>query len=686
MAAESRTKRAFRIGVYIAVVVSVGLGLALAVSRPGEWLENGTFDVRTRWTAKPEQADPRIVIIDVDNASLSGLQEKLGRWPWTRRVWTETVRYVSRGNPSAILLDMVLAGPENDAVDSELASVLRSSGKVTMGFSFAATEMDREPQADPDAEYLKTQARPSGFGEPLENSEDKYEPHSPLEKLARGAAGLGSINTSADVGGVIRREPLQFFYRGLLYPSLGLRTVQIAAPSEKLLWHKREGLFDSSYVERAGKRIPLDDRGRMLLLWHGDALHSYRRLPLWQVICSIYPDQCPKEVQRYPASYFQDKIVLVGASAAGSYEARPTPFDPQAPGVMGHATTIDNLLHGDALRPAHWWVLGLCVIGMATLGGLLQYRLQSIAVGLPVALAAIVLYSGIALLMFRGAHYVLPVIAPCAALVLAHSGSTVARYVTTGRELRRTRGMLERYIAPQLVSYVMANLDNIRFGGDKRELTILISDVRNFTTMTEKSDPMELISLLDDYLAAMTEIIFKYNGIVDKFIGDGILAYWGAFTSEENHAQQAAQAALEMIERLKALNAQWAANGKGGPISIGIGINTGCVIFGNIGRGRKIEFTVIGDPVNLASRLEGLNKEFHTSIIVSESTKQRLGDTAQVRPLGGVKVKGKTIETAVFELQGWNNAPPGALAVETKREVKSPSCGTSKDQVQESNA
>jgi adenylate cyclase len=236
------------------------------------------------------------------------------------------------------------------------------------------------------------------------------------------------------------------------------------------------------------------------------------------------------------------------------------------------------------------------------------------------------------------------------------------------------------------VSYVMANLDNIRFGGDKRTLTILISDVRNFTTMTEKSDPMELISLLDDYLAAMTEIIFKYNGIVDKFIGDGILAYWGAFTPGHNHAQEAAQAALEMIERLKLLNEQWAKNGKGGPLSIGIGINTGCVIFGNIGRGKKIEFTVIGDPVNLASRLEGLNKEFHTSIIVSESTKDMLGDAARVRALGGVKVKGKTIETSVFELQGWNTAAQTATALETKQEAKSPSCKASEDQVQESNA
>jgi adenylate cyclase len=237
-------------------------------------------------------------------------------------------------------------------------------------------------------------------------------------------------------------------------------------------------------------------------------------------------------------------------------------------------------------------------------------------------------------------------------LLVSCAGAGVSRYATTGRELRQTRGVLERYVAPQLVDYVMSNLGAIQLKGDKRELTILISDVRNFTTMTEKSDPEELIALLDDYLAAMTEIIFKHNGIVDKFIGDGILAYWGAFTPEKNHAEEAALAALEMIERLKELNRQWESQGKQ-PIAIGIGINTGKVTFGNIGKGKKIEFTVIGDAVNLAARLEGLNKEFGTSIVISEETRARLGEHAETHTLGGVKVKGKTIETQVYELRGF---------------------------------
>ncbi len=211
------------------------------------------------------------------------------------------------------------------------------------------------------------------------------------------------------------------------------------------------------------------------------------------------------------------------------------------------------------------------------------------------------------------------------------------------------------------MNYVLGHLDTINLRGEKRELTIFFSDVRNFTTLTEGTDPMELIALLNEYLTAMTEIIFKYDGIVDKFIGDGILAYWGAFTPGRNHALLASQASLEMLERLRALNESWKAQGRK-QLDIGIGLNSGEVIFGNVGSGRKIEFTVIGDPVNLASRLEGLNKEFKTSIIISEFTLALLGERARARALGGVKVKGKTVETAVFELQGLN--PDGAGAAE----------------------
>jgi len=668
MDANPQTLRAFRQGVYLVVVLATVLGLTLQFTRAGEWLENGAFDARARWTALPAKADSRIIIIDIDNASFDELQEKLGRWPWPRQVWTEIVRYVSKGQPSAIVFDAAFSGEQKEtpAMDDEFARVLQSSGKTVLGFSFLSTEVTgKDPSSFRDTtEFAAPGAR---LGSQLKAGE--WTPNLPLDKLAHASAGLGSINSTPDEGGLIRREPVYFIYQGSAYPTLGAKAVEVATPSYREGWTIHANIFNGRSLVRGSISIPVDAEGRVLMLWRGHAnkednkrkIETYKRIPLWEVICSIYFEQCPNAEHRYPADYFRGKIVLVGASAAGSYEPRPTPMDRQPPGFFAHATLMDNLLNGEAMREAPSWQAFLLILFMAALGGLAQWYQSSFRFGVLLFFGSMALFLVANVVLFGASHFVLPLVAPCITLAASYSGGSTARYVTTGRELRQTRGVLERYVAPQLVKYVMSNIESVQLSGDKRELTILISDVRNFTTMTEKSDPMELIALLDDYLAAMTEIIFKYNGIVDKFIGDGILAYWGAFTPDHNHAKEAARAALEMIEKVKELNTHWATQGKG-PIAIGIGVNTGTVIFGNIGRGKKIEFTVIGDPVNLAARLESLNKEFHTSIIVSEATRCRLGDEARVRGLGGVKVKGKTIETAVYELEGWGQAPTQAAA------------------------
>ncbi len=671
MEANPQTQRAFRKGVYLAVFFSAVVGMALQFSWPGEWLENGAFDRRARWTARPEKADPRIVVIDIDNASFDELQSKLGRWPWPRQVWTEIIRYVSKGQPAAIVFDAAFTGEQKEApaMDDDFARVMQASGKTVLGFSFLPTNLSGR-DASMRADATPYAAPGQRFGSDLES--DKWTVNLPLDKLARASAGLGAINSTPDEGGIIRREPVYFLYEGRAYPTLGAKTVEIATPDYKDGWSVRRDWLGMRSLVRGAQSIPVDSEGLVLMLWRGrsikeenkEKIETYKRIPLWEVICSIYPDQCPNVEHRHSPESFHGKIVLVGASAAGSYEPRPTPMDKQPPGFFAHATFMDNLLNGLAMREAPAWLSSVLILLMAALGGIIQWKQSSFRNGVLIFLAAFSAFIAANILLFGHAHFVLPLILPCIALAASYSGASTARYVTTGRELRQTRGALERYIAPQLAKYVMANE---KLEGDKRELTILMSDVRNFTTMTEKADPMELIALLEEYLSAMTEIIFRHNGIVDKFIGDGILAYWGAFTPDHNHAAEASQAALEMIQKVKELNAQWATQGRA-PIAIGIGVNTGCVIFGQLGRGKKAEITVIGDPVNLAARLESLNKEFHTSIIISEETRHRLGAGAQVRALGGVKVKGKTVETTVFELQGWNatseeTAPQSSNAV-----------------------
>jgi adenylate cyclase len=572
-------------------------------------------------------------VIDIDNASFDLLKPKLGRWPWTRRVWAMILNHVSAGKPRAIAFDAVYGGVESQEVDQEFATAIESAGDVILGFSLNQAEVERIDDGDgAQIAVLAPEAIRTTTAGPKDRTLNV-----PEAMLAQAAAGLGCITAAPDEDGKLRAAPITCAYGDSLYASLSVRTVLMLEPG-------RWTVPVTGGITRDGKAVALDREGRLLLRYHG---LTYERIPLWYVGCSIAPDDCEPGVPKYPPEYFKDKIVLLGASAATIFDNYPTPLARVTPGVLVHAAAIDNLLHGNSMRLAPRWALPLLVLvlAFAAAGALLRFE-AAIPGGAAIVVLLAIFMAGNYLAFARGVW--VPFVPPVAALALTYLSVSTLRYATTGRELRQTRSTLGRYMSPQLVEHV---LETAELGGQKGDLSIMFSDVRNFTTLSEKSDPGELVELLNEYLEAMTEIVFKYEGVVDKFIGDGILAYWGAFTAKDKHAENACRAALEMLVKVEELNVGWRAQGKNG-IAIGIGVNSGEVIFGNVGRGKKVEFTVIGDPVNLAARLESLNKVFSTNVVISEFTVARLGKLAKVRPLGGVKVKGKTVETAVFELLG----------------------------------
>jgi adenylate cyclase len=684
-----RTRKTFVRG---AVLAGIGTALLLMVLNyfgALDWLEDDAYDTRMSLSARPNSGDPSIVILDVDDPSFTVFKDLFGRWPPTRVVWSETVKYVSRGKPRAMVFDVMFSGDDSGfgkqtgpEVDNAFAENMKAAGNVVIGFTISPPGKNKIELAS-EAPLMKqwelldrdsvtaVQGRGTSLGtndHPL-----NYPLNTPADALAAAAAGIGSTNVDLDDDGKIRHMSLELVVGSHAYNSLFMRTVRLLNQQED----STRWLAHGFRLNRNSPPIPLGTKGNgkdsLLLRWHGNR-HAgecvtqtckpgefpYERIPYWNIICSIAPKQCPPNVKTVPPEYFRDKIVILGASAVGSYENHPTPVAEAVPGFVAHATAIDNFLHNDVIRPAPSWLPPILIVVMSAVGVLILIFFRSTSADVALVLAAIGLYCAISYVLFAGWNFWLPTAAPLVTFVISYISCGAVRFATTGRELRRTRGTLNRYVSPQLVGYVLDHLDEINLAGEKRELTIFFSDVRNFTTMTEQSDPVELIALLNDYLTAMTEIIFKHDGIVDKFIGDGILAYWGAFTPSKNHALLAARAALEMTRRLEELNREWQAAGRQ-PIAIGIGLNTGEVIFGNVGSGKKVEFTVIGDAVNLASRLEGLNKQFGTSIIISEATRVRLGDAAVVRPLGGVQVKGKTVETTVYELRWLDLTAPQPL-------------------------
>ena len=254
MSNSSSTQQLFLRGVWIAGVAVAALTLAVSGTPAMTWLENGTYDARVRWSAQPKKADPRIVIIDIDNPSLEVLQDKLGRWPWTRRVWTEVIRYVGKGKPKAVAVDIIFGGAENEQVDSALAQVLRTSGNVVIGFSFLSThlEMSAEDTAvtEQKARAMEPWSLAPGMGETF--APQDFSPNRPLETLATSAAGLGSLNSAPDSDGNVRRVALQVQYRDRAYPSLAAKTVDIATNRSGLVWHRKQNWFDSNYAAANG--------------------------------------------------------------------------------------------------------------------------------------------------------------------------------------------------------------------------------------------------------------------------------------------------------------------------------------------------------------------------------------------------------------------------------------------------
>jgi len=570
--------------------------------------------------------DSKIVIIDIDNASFRALTDQLGRWPWTRRVWTELVRYLIPGKPKLILFDALFSGKE-EAADPGFADVLRSAGNVILPFAFVSGHIETiHGTVTPPAIAAVPTQTPGGL--PLDHAH--WSLNVPEPPLLAAAAGSGSIFWTPDPDGVTRRLPLAIRYDNRAYATLWTEA------AIRIL-----GNFNAIH-------LPLDSSGNYVLKWHGDSLTSYKRVPLWEMICSIYPEQCDASVRKHSPEEFAGKIVFVGATAAGSYEVRPTAVSETAPGVFVLATALDNLLHNQAIRRVPD-ALTLALILLCTAlpaWGIVAWR--SILAPLALTLSLIGVYIAICFFAYARDSW-LPMTAPLTAAALSFTGNMVYRYLTVDRELSRTRGTLERYVSPQLVGYVMDHIGQFDFRGEKKKLTIMFTDVRSFTTLTEKSDPIALLAQLNEYLEAMTDIIFRYDGIVDKFIGDGIMAHWGAFTPDRPNARLAARAALDMMATLADLNKRWQVAGKP-PLDIGVGLNTAEVIFGNVGTGKKVDFTAIGDGVNLASRLEGANKEYKTHIIISDTTRDELGSSANVRPLGSVVVKGKTVGVEIFEL------------------------------------
>jgi len=357
-----------------------------------------------------------------------------------------------------------------------------------------------------------------------------------------------------------------------------------------------------------------------------------------------------------PAS-IRDRIVFVGANAAGIYDLRVTPTSPIMPGVEKHATVAANILAGQSLQRPDWVEL-LEAAGILLWPLLLTWVLPRFR---PVASLGIVVvlwaayYGGVHLTFLKGLW--LPLVYPSLAMALAFTGITIYRVLTEERQRLWTKRAFQQFVSPDVVEQLVDNPAALQFGGEVRNLTVMFLDIRDFTGYSERHTPQEVVQMLREFLTRMAEHILAQKGTLDKFIGDAIMAIFGAPIPLPDHAERACRAALAMVQEAEALQAKWVAEGRE-PFRIGIGINTGEMVVGNLGSEQLFDYTVVGDGVNVGVRLETLNKEYQTSrpIIISEATYLAAKDVLEVRRLGEAMVKGKTVPVVAYELLGLREA------------------------------
>jgi len=702
-----RFSRKHRAGFMISAAICV-VSLALyvevyMVARPSPTLhflstiELRTLDMRFQIRGSRDH-NGNVVIVAIDQKS----QDVLGRWPFPRSHFAELVDVLREAGARVIAFDVNFPQPDQNSAlqalrdvrqhydkakrggagsasfdkhlksleaeadnDKRFAEALSRFQNVILGYFFFFTEEEARSQdkerLNEFLNYLSFQAYPQIINPEFTGKFEEWRKTTGLSPnlpdFSNYAKNFGYFNVIPDSDGVVRRVPATIRFQDNFYPSLDV-AAYLAYTNQPL---EQVGVFfNPNGLERIDigtLTVRTDPQGFVQIDFHGPASHVLDA-PDWG------KGRGPGEFATYsmadvvghkvPPEEFRDRLVLVGPTATGIADMAVTPFQTQAfPGVEVHANFIANLIEGQFIRRG----LRENLVDVAFL------FLFSLAAGFlltvvpPVRATAILVISlgafwGLAYYLFVAHHLWIAAFLPTATLAVNYAGIVSYRFFFEERERKRVRETFGQYVAPGIVNQLLDRPELLRLGGEEKELTAMFSDIRDFTGISEKLTPSALVELLNEHLSEMTEIIFQNRGTLDKYIGDSIMAFWGAPYPQPDHPENACKAGLAMLKALEAMHVRWDAAGKP-RLEIGIGISTGPMLVGNMGSKRRFNFTIMGDNVNLASRLEGLNKTFGTRLIIGESTLEAVKEKMLVRELDLIRVKGKSRPVKIYELLGY---------------------------------
>jgi adenylate cyclase len=620
------------------------------------FVENWFYDIRTSRFYQHERKSPNLVVLEITDASLG----KVGRWPWTRTKHALILDNLKKYGAKVVMFDGLFPEPESDAADGALAAAITrfsadNYGSVFLGYGTTSDPNDALPI--PDALQLSgVTGRPGK--QPLNGSAFVDKNNFAAPALTLFEAKYGFINASPDLDGVFRHQQILNEQDGTFFPSLGFGgfvDFHSNGQDRKVLVEASDSTLEYTLRVLNGKEersVLLSSRGELKVRFFG-AGANFERVQIEDVVFDKNPaaNEGLKKI-------FAGKAVLIGSSAFGAHDLRHTPVDPQTPGLYMHANLFHAVDQNFFFRPEDeslFLSLALFLIGVA--GVLVIFQLKS-----PIAeTGGVVLLAGgifaADYFYFAPEGYFIRLFFCLFAAVSLHAWFTVLNVFKDAKEKKKIRDTFTRYVAPEIVKEMLQNPEKLKVGGEKREITMLFSDVRDFTKMSERLSPQELATLLNIYMGRMTDILFETGGTLDKYIGDALVGFWGAPLELPNHSYQAVRGAKLMVEALPAINQEFEKR-KFPRISVGIGLNTGEVSVGNMGSDRIFQYTALGDAMNLASRIESLTKQYGVNLMISEFTHHHLGakrSEFQFRPLDCVQVKGKSKAVKIYEvLADWN--------------------------------
>lgn len=651
-------------------------------------LDDIIYDARLRATM-PQTLDERIVIVDIDEKSLA----EIGRWPWGRNRLAELVEELQDRQKTALLgFDVVFAEADESSGLKRLKQLAQAELKDQPGFSEKLNQL--QASLDYDAVFAKAiEKRPvvMGYyftsdrdgrvngvlpapvmgrdalgGRPIKfTSWNGYGAN--IELLAKAAPLGGFFNSITEGDGVVRSIPLLAEYKGQYYESLalamfrmlaGLPKVEPGFPPDKFLTRNYQGL-ESILLKQGGKAlaIPVDDRVATLVPFRGNGGAgggSFRYISAADILA-----------KRLAPGALKDKIVLVGTTAPGLLDLRVTPVGETYPGVETHANVISGFLDGKVfVKPDY--AVGFEIVILLFSGLTLAFALPLLSASraVVVSLAVIGAIAGLNFWLYSGYGLVLPLASALVMGLTAFALNMSYGYFVESRSKRELANLFGTYVPPELVDEMVKDPDSYSMKATTKELTVMFCDMRGFTKMSETMEPTQLQALLNSVFSRLTDLIRGNRGTIDKYMGDCVMAFWGAPVDTPEHAGLAVKTALEMSNAVRRINEEHRT--KGLPeIGIGIGLNTGTMCVGDMGSDIRRSYTVIGDAVNLGSRLEGLSKTYGVDIVVSESTRKLAGDFAW-QELDKVRVKGKDQAVAIF----WPLAPVDRIDKDTVSELK----------------